>query len=173
MSRTLLEPVETIGAKVSVSTWETIILVELPKRVFTCSGSMISTKLGSPDGGEKEKVVLVGSDEGPSGLASCPTTIDVSIFCSIVLPVLVSSETSLALWVELTPIFRYRSVEFMGGVFLPPKRLEGTLIRKVWFGFNVSSLWVPRFVHERKKRKTTIGFGGTCYNRCAGSYLSS
>jgi hypothetical protein len=37
------------------------------------------------------------SNEGPSGLASCPTTIDVSIFCSIVSLVLVSLETSLSL----------------------------------------------------------------------------
>jgi hypothetical protein len=97
MSGTLLEPIETIGAKVFVSTWETIILVELPNKVFTCSGSMMSTKLGSPDGGGKTKVVLAGSNEGPSGLSPCPATIDASIFCSIVLPVLVSSDTALAL----------------------------------------------------------------------------
>jgi hypothetical protein len=60
---------------------------------------MISTKLDSFDGGEKAKVVLVGSDEGLSGLSSYPTIVDVSIFYSIMSPVLVSSETSLALWV--------------------------------------------------------------------------
>jgi hypothetical protein len=123
MSRNLLEPVETIGAKVSFSTWDTIILAELPKRAFTCLGSMISIKLESLDGGEKAKVVFVGSDEGSSGLASCPTIVKVSIFFSIVPPVLVSSETYLSLWVDLTPIFRYRSADFMGGLFLPPKRL--------------------------------------------------
>jgi hypothetical protein len=80
-------------------------LVELPNKVFTCSGSMMSSKLGSPDGGKKTKVVLFGSVEGSSGLASCPTITDASIFCSIVLPVLVSSETTLALWVELAPCF--------------------------------------------------------------------
>jgi hypothetical protein len=51
---------------------------------------MMSKKLGSPDGGVKEKVVLFGSVEGSSGLASCPNTTGASIFCSIVLPVLVS-----------------------------------------------------------------------------------
>jgi hypothetical protein len=50
----------------------------------------MSKKLGSPDGGVKEKVVLFGSMEGSSGLASCPNTIGASIFCSIVLPFLVS-----------------------------------------------------------------------------------
>jgi hypothetical protein len=97
MSGTLFDPVETIGAKVFVSPWYTIILDELPKREFTYSGSMISTKLVSPDGGEKENIVLVGSDEGSSGLASCPTIFYVSILCSIVSPILDSSETSLAL----------------------------------------------------------------------------
>jgi hypothetical protein len=95
---------------------------------------MTSTNLESPDGGEKEKVVLVGSDEGSSSLASCPTTVDVSIFFSIVSPVLVSSETFLALWVEFSPTFRYRYVEFMGGLFLPPKTLEGTLIEPKMMG---------------------------------------
>jgi hypothetical protein len=82
---------------------------------------MMSTKLGSPDGGKKTKVVLFGSAEGLSGLASCPTITDASISCSIVLLVLVSLETALALWVELTPIFRYQSAEFMSGTFLPQK----------------------------------------------------
>jgi hypothetical protein len=62
---------------------------------------MMSTKLGSPDGGKKTKVVFFGFTKGSSGVASCPTIIDVSILCSIVLPVLLSSETTLALWVEL------------------------------------------------------------------------
>ena len=83
-------------------------LVELPNKVFNCSWSMMSTKLGSLDGGKKNKFVLVGSMEGLSGLSSCPTIIDSSIFCSIVLPVLVSLETALALWVDLTPTFWYR-----------------------------------------------------------------
>ena len=51
---------------------------------------MMSTKLGSPDGGNKTKVVLFGSAEGLSGLASCPNATGASIFCSIVLLVLVS-----------------------------------------------------------------------------------
>jgi hypothetical protein len=89
---------------------------------------MMSSKLGSPGGGVKEKAVLFGSAEGSSGLASCSTIIDASIFYSIVLHVLVSSETALALWVELVPVFRYRSVEFMSGTFLPPKRSEGNLV---------------------------------------------
>jgi hypothetical protein len=67
----------------------------------------MSTNLGSPDGGDKTKVVLVGSTECSSGLASYPTIIDASIFCSIVLLVFVSSETSLSFWVDLTPTFWY------------------------------------------------------------------
>jgi hypothetical protein len=58
---------------------------------------MISLKLGSPSGGVKEKVVLFGSMEDSSGLASCPNMIDASVSCSIVLPVLVPLETILAL----------------------------------------------------------------------------
>ena len=153
MSGNLLEPIETIGSKVVVSTWDTTILAELPKRAFTCLGSMISTKLESPDGVEKAKVVLVGSDEGPSSLASCPTTVDVSIFYYIVSPVLVSSKNFLALWFELSPTFRYRSVEFMGGVFLPPKRLEGTLVET----FGLVLMYLPfrllgLFMKENKKK---------------------
>jgi hypothetical protein len=51
---------------------------------------MMSTKLGSPDGGKKTKIVLFGSTQGSSGLASYPTITDASISYSIVLPVLVS-----------------------------------------------------------------------------------
>ena len=51
---------------------------------------MMSKKLGSPGGGVKSKVVLFGSMEGSSGLSSYPNTIGASIFCSIVLPILVS-----------------------------------------------------------------------------------
>jgi hypothetical protein len=58
---------------------------------------MMSLKLGSPGGGVKEKVVLFGFVEDSSGLASCPNMIDASIYFSIVLPVLVSSETILSL----------------------------------------------------------------------------
>jgi hypothetical protein len=58
---------------------------------------MISLKLGSPSGGVKAKVVLFGSMEESSGLASCPNMIDASVSYSIVLPVLVPSETILAL----------------------------------------------------------------------------
>ena len=71
---------------------------------------------------------MFGSAKGSSGLASCPNITDASIFCSIVLPVLVSSETTLALWVELAHVFQYRSVELMSGMFLPPKMSEGTLV---------------------------------------------
>jgi hypothetical protein len=172
MFQTLLEPIETIGANVSVSIRETIILAELPNKVFTCSGSMMSTKLGSPDGGEKTKVVLVGSTEGSSGLASCPTITDASIFRSMVLPVLVSSETDLALWVELTPTFRYRYADFMSGVFLPPKRSEGTLVENLGLVLMYLPFGSLGLFMKEIKRKTTIGFGGTCYNRCIGSYLS-
>jgi hypothetical protein len=56
MFESLLESVETIVAKVFVSTWETIILAEIPNIVFTCSRSMMSTKLGYSDGGEKKKL---------------------------------------------------------------------------------------------------------------------
>jgi hypothetical protein len=115
---------------------------------------MMSTKLGSPDGGKKTKVVLFGSAEGSSGLASCPTIIDASIFCSIVLPVLVSSETTLALWVELAPIFRYRSAELMSGTFLPPKRSEGTLVERS----DLDLMYLPfgslgLFMKENKNKK--------------------
>jgi hypothetical protein len=110
---------------------------------------MMSTKLGSPDGGKKTKVVLFGSTEGSSGLASYPTIIDASIFCSIVLPVLVSSETTLALWVELAPVFQYWSVELMSGMFLPPKRSEGTLVERS----NLDLMYLPF-----EKRKSSLGF---------------
>ena len=120
---------------------------------------MMSTNLGSPDGGEKTKVVLVGSNEGPSGLASCPTTIDVSILCFIVLPVLVSLETALSLWVELTPIFRYRSMEFMGGVFLPPKSLEATLIGRFGFILMYLSFGSLGLFMKEKKEKLPLGLG--------------
>ena len=58
---------------------------------------MISSKLVSLDGVRKTNVVLFGSTEGSSGLASCPNMIDASISCSIVLPMLVSTETILSL----------------------------------------------------------------------------
>jgi hypothetical protein len=54
-------------------------------------------KVRVPGGGVKEKVVLFGSMEDSSGLASCPNMIDASISCSIVLLVLVPSETILSL----------------------------------------------------------------------------
>ena len=81
----------------------------------------MSSKLGSPGGGVKEKVVLFCFVEGSSGLTSFPNMIDASVSCSIVLPVLVPSETILALWVELAPIFRYRSTDFISGTSLPQK----------------------------------------------------
>ena len=87
-------------------------------------------KLGSPDGVNKIKFVWFGSAEVSSGLASCPTITDASIFCSNVLHVLVSSETFLSLWVELFLVFRYHSAKFMSGIFLPPKRSEGTLVER-------------------------------------------
>jgi hypothetical protein len=62
-------------------------LAKLPNKIFTCSGTMMSSNLGSPGGGV----------EGSSDLASCPNMTDASISCSIVLPMLVSSETTLAL----------------------------------------------------------------------------
>jgi hypothetical protein len=102
----------------------------------------------------KAKVVLFGSTEGSSGLASCPNMIDVSIYCSIVLPVLVSSETILALWVELAPVFWYRSADFISGTFLPPKRSKGTLVER----FDLDLTYLPfgslgLFMKENKKKK--------------------
>ena len=93
MSGTLLKPIKIIGAKVYVSIWENNILAGLPNKVFTFLGSMMYLKLGSPDGVNKIKFVWFGSAEVSSGLASCPTITDASIFCSNVLHVLVSSET--------------------------------------------------------------------------------
>ena len=57
----------------------------------------MSLKLGSPGGGVKAKVVLFGSVEDSSGLASYPNMIDASVSCSIVIPLLVPSETILSL----------------------------------------------------------------------------
>jgi hypothetical protein len=137
----------------------------------------MSTKLGSPDGGKKTKVVLFGSIEGSSRLASYPTIIDASIFCSIVFPVLVSSETTLALWVELALVFWYQSVELMSGTFLPPKRSKGTLVERSnldlmyipsgSLGLFIKEKrknyhWVYRSIHERKqkqKEKLPLGLG--------------
>jgi hypothetical protein len=68
--------------------------VELPNKVFTCSRSMMSSKLGSPNSGKKTKVLFFSSAEGSSGLASCPTISDASNLCSIALLALVSSETT-------------------------------------------------------------------------------
>ena len=88
MYETLLELVETIGSTVDVSTWDTTILAEIPKRAFTCSGSMISINFESSNGGKKEKVVLVGFDdeklEGSSGFTSLPSIVGVSTLCSMV-----------------------------------------------------------------------------------------
>jgi hypothetical protein len=52
---------------------------------------MISLKLVFPGGGVKEKAVLFGFAEGLSGLASCPSMIDASIYFSIFIPVLFPS----------------------------------------------------------------------------------
>jgi len=84
----LLEPVETISSEVVVSICDTTKFVELPKREFTCSGSMKSIKFESPDGGKKEKVVLVGVDdkksEGSSRFTSFLSIVSVSILCYMV-----------------------------------------------------------------------------------------
>ena len=114
----------------------------------------MSSKLGIPDGGKETKVVLFVFVEGLSGLASCSTITDASILCSIVLHVLVSSETTLSLWVELAPIFWHRSVEIMSGMFLPPKRSEGTLVES----FDLDLMYLPFrslgiFMKENKKKK--------------------
>jgi hypothetical protein len=121
---------------------------------------MMSTKLGSPDGGKKTKVVFFGSVEGSSGLASYPTITDASISCSIVLPVLVSLETSLSLCVELTPVFRYQSAEFMSGTFLPPKRSKGTLVERSDFDL----MYLPcgslgLFMKESKDKREKLPSG--------------
>jgi hypothetical protein len=77
-----------------------------------------------------------------------------------VLHVLVSSETALSLWVELVPIFRYRSVEFMSGTFLPPKRSEGNLVEI----FDLDLMYLPfgslgLFMKEKKKEKEKLPLG--------------
>jgi hypothetical protein len=69
-------------------------------------------------------------------------------------------KTFLALWVELSPTFWYRSAEFMGGVFLPPKRLEGTLIGS----FGLVLIYLPfgslgLFMKEVQKEKLPLGLG--------------
>lgn len=120
---------------------------------------MMSTKLGSPDGGKKTKVVLFGFVEGLSGLASCPTITDASISCSIVILVLVYLETTLTLWVELSPVFWYRSANFISRTFLPPKRSKGTLVERLDFDL----MYLPcgslgLFMKERKKKKLPFGF---------------
>ena len=100
---------------------------------------MMSTKLGSPDGGNKTKVVLFVYVEGLSGLDSCPTIIDASILCSIVLPILLSSKTTLSLWIEIVLVLQCRSAELMSGMFLPPKWLEGTLVER----FHLDLMYLP------------------------------
>jgi hypothetical protein len=100
---------------------------------------MISTNLGSPNGGKKTKVVFFGSTEGSSGLASYPTIIDASILCSIVLPVLLSSKTTLAVWVELVLVLWCRSAELMSGTFLLPKRSKETLVER----FDLDLMYLP------------------------------
>ena len=114
----------------------------------------MSLKLWSPGGGVKDKTVLFGSMAGSSGLASCPNMIDASISCSIVLPVLVSLETTLALWIELAPDFQYWSAEFMSGTFLPPKRSKGTLVER--FDLDLTYLHFESlglFMKVNKKKK--------------------
>ena len=97
---------------------------------------------------------LYCSTEGSSGLASCPTIIDASISCSIVLLVLVSLKTSLAICVELVLSFQYRSKEFMIEMFLPPKRSKGTLVKR----FDLVLMYLPfgslgLFMKENKNKK--------------------
>jgi hypothetical protein len=114
---------------------------------------MISSKLGSPGGAVKAKVVLFGFAERSSGLASYPNMIDASISCSIVLLVLVSSETTLSLCVKLAPIFWYQSADFISGTSLPPKRSEGTLVERS----DLDLMYLPfgslgLFMKENKKK---------------------
>jgi hypothetical protein len=120
---------------------------------------MISSKLGFLGGGVKEKAVLFGYAEGSSGLASCPNMFDASISYSIVLPVLVPSETILSLWVELAPVFRHRSADFISRTFIPPKRSEGTLVEKSDFDL----MYLPcgslgLFMKERNNKKKKLPF---------------
>jgi hypothetical protein len=70
-----------------------------------------------------------------------------------VLLILVSSKTCLSLWVELAPTFWYWYLEFMSGVFLPLKRLEGTLVER----FDLALMYLPfgslgLFMKENKKK---------------------
>ena len=136
-----------------------ITLVELPNKRFTCSRSMIFSKLGFLGGGVKERDVLFGSTEGSSGLTSCPNMFDVSIYCSIVILVLVSPKIILALSVELASVFRYRSVDFISGTFLPPKRSKGTLVERSDFDL----MYLPcgslgLFMKEIKNKKKKLPF---------------
>ena len=119
----------------------------------------MSSKLGSPNAAIKAKVVSFCLVEDLSGLASCPNMIDASIYCSTVLPVLVFSETILTLWVELSPIFWYHSMDFISGTFLPPKRSEGTLVERSDFDL----MYLPcgslgLFMKEIKKKKKKLPF---------------
>ena len=118
---------------------------------------MMSTKLGSPDGGKKTKVVLFGSMESSSCLVSCSTITYASIFLFIVLPVLVSSENTLAHWVEIIPIFRYWFGEIMSGTFLPPKRSEGALVERsdlalMYLPFGSLGVFMKVKKNKRKKK---------------------
>ena len=91
--------------------------------------------------------------------ASYPSMIDASISCSIVVPMLVPSETILSLWVELAPVFRYRSADFISRTFLPPKRSEGTLVEM----FDFDLMYLPcgslgLFMKERNNKKKKLPF---------------
>jgi hypothetical protein len=79
-----------------------------------------------------------------------------------VLPILVSSETTLALWVDLAPVFQFWSVEFMSGMFLPPKMSEGTLVERfdldlTYLSFGSTGLFMK--VNKNKKEQLPLGLG--------------
>jgi hypothetical protein len=82
------------------------------------------------------------------------------LLVSIVLLVLVFSDTILALWVELAPVFQYRSADFISGMFLPPKRSEGTLVERS----DLDLMYLPcgslgLFMKEKKKEKEKLPLG--------------
>jgi hypothetical protein len=66
---------------------------------------------------------------------------------------LVSSETTLSLWVELALIFQYRSVEFISGTLLTQNRSEGTLVERFYLDLMYLSFGSLRLFMKVNKNK--------------------
>ena len=85
---------------------------------------------------------------------------------------------SLGFRVELLPVgvFRYLSVELVVRVLRPLEKLLWVsisfpvLTNQPWGSL---SLLMKNFKLKKMYATTVAGFGGVCYNKCAGSYLSS